>query len=140
MLWLPRVSRKFATSMMQASARPWNEDLNQIQPLVYEKDGSIVPRNYLVLRKQEEIEKYVLNMINNYFRTCNKGGLTVESTLKDHGLDNLDAVELVIRLEDELGYVIPGEALPAFKTVRSYVNYIKQTEDFKAEFNKMPIN
>ncbi|CAG9323935.1 unnamed protein product [Blepharisma stoltei] len=141
MLFRPRIAfRLMSTSMMQASAFPHNEDTTKISPMVYDKEGTIVPRNYLVLRKEEEIEKYVLNLLHNYFRTCNKAALSINSYLPDHGLDSLDAVELVVRMEDELGYVIPAEALPAFKNARAFVNYIKQTEDFKAEFNKNPIN
>ena len=107
---------------------------------MYDKDGNIVQNNWLVLKSEQEIEKYVINLFKNYFRTTNKFGITTESTFKDHGLDSLDAVELVVRVEDELGYVIPGEALRCFSNVRSFVNYIKQTEDFKQEFNKQPIN
>ena len=70
----------------------------------------------------------------------NKEAVSIHSTLEDHGLDSLDAVELVVRIEDELGYVVPAEALKTFKTTKSLVNYIKQTEDFKKEFNKNPIN
>lgn len=78
--------------------------------------------------------------MKNYFRTANKKDITLDSKLSDHGLDSLDAVELVVRIEDELGYVIPGEALRVFTSVQSFVNYIRQTEDFKREFNKAPIN
>ena len=51
--------------------------------------------------------------------------MTVDSKFEDHGLDELDAVELVVRMEDELGYVVPGEALRVFKSVKSFCNYIK---------------
>jgi acyl carrier protein len=125
---------------MQASARPHNDQPSKELNLVHDKSGNIVPRNSLILRKEEEIEKYVLNLVSNYFRTTNKSQLTAKSLLTDHGLDHLDSVELVVRIEDELGYVIPGEALLCFTSVKSFINYIKQTEDFKLEFNKEPIN
>ena len=129
-----------STSLMHGSAYPHNELPQPEHVNMYDKDGNIVQNNWLVLKSEQEIEKYVFNLFKNYFRTTNKYGITAESTFKDHGLDSLDAVELVVRVEDELGYVIPGEALRCFSTVRSFVNYIKQTEDFKQEFNKQPIN
>lgn len=140
MLSILRSIRGFSTSLMQASAIPHNDKPSKELNLVHDKSGNIVPRTSLVLRKEEEIEKYVLNLVSNYFRTANKGQLSANSLLSDHGLDELDATELVIRIEDELGYVIPGEALLCFKSVKNFINYIKQTEDFKLEFNKEPIN
>ena len=131
---------RMGSSLMQATAIPHNDKPSKEPMLINDKSGNIVPRNAIVLRKEEEIEKYMLNLIKNYFRTTNKSQLTANSVLFDHGLDGLDSVELVVRIEDELGYVIPAEALPCFKTVKNYINYIKQTEDFKVEFNKEPIN
>jgi acyl carrier protein len=132
--------RLMSTSLMHGSAYPHNELPRPEHVNMYDKEGNIVQHNWLVLKSEQEIEKYVINLFKNYFRTTNKYNITLESTFRDHGLDSLDAVELVVRVEDELGYVIPGEALRCFSTVRSFVNYIKQTEDFKKEFNKHPIN
>ena len=138
---LARLSRRFGASLIHATAAPHNEASGKAQQLtVHDAQGNIVPRNSLVLKSEPEIEKYVLNLFKTYFRTGNPGKVSLESRFIDHGLDSLDAVELVVRVEDELGYVIPGEALRCFSTVRSFVNYIKQTEDFKKEFNKEPIN
>ena len=137
---LSRTVRRLGSSLMHASATPHNEQPSDHQPMVYDKTGAIVPRNQLVLHQEQEIEKYVVNLFKNYFRTAFKENVSVDSTFKDHGLDSLDAVEIVVRMEDELGYVIPGEALRCFSSVRSFVNYIRQTEDFKREFNKEPIN
>jgi acyl carrier protein len=127
-------------SLTQASARPHNERPSNLALRAYDANGALVTRNALVLKKEEEIEKYVLNVFKNYFRTCNKGELSATSDLIDHGLDRLDAIEIVIRLEDELGYTIPAESLLCFSNVKHFINYIKQTEDFKLEFNKEPIN
>lgn len=140
MLLTSKLAKRFIGSLTQASARPHNERPSNSSLTTYDKAGNLVTRNALVLRKEEEIEKYVLNVFKNYFRTCNKGELTATSHLQDHGLDRLDAVEIVIRLEDELGYTIPAESLLCFSTVKHFINYIKQTEDFKQEFNKDPIN
>ena len=137
---LSRYTVRLYTSLMHASATPHNENQEALTPMGYNQQGEIVPRNFLVLHQEQEIEKYVINLIKNYFRTTSRDLVTAESVLADHGLDALDSVELVVRIEDELGYVIPAEALLIFNTVRSFINYIKQTEDFKKEFNKAPIN
>lgn len=140
MLIASKLAKRFIGSLTQASARPHNEKPSSNSLTTYDKAGNLVTRNALVLRKEEEIEKYVLNVIKNYFRTCNKGELTAESELIHHGLDRMDSAEIVIRLEDELGYTIPAETLLCFTRVKHFINYIKQTEDFKQEFNKDPIN
>lgn len=64
----------------------------------------------------------------------------MDSNFKDHGLDSLDAIELVIRIEDELGYVIDGENLQKFKKPRHFFNFIKQMEAYKTEFNQLPLD
>jgi acyl carrier protein len=138
---LVRFTRRFGSSLIHATAAPHNEASGKAkQVMVYDAQGTLVPRNSLVLKSEPEIEKYVLNLFKNYWRIGNPGKVTLDSRFVDHGLDSLDAVELVVRVEDELGYVIPAEALRCFCTVSSFVNYIKQTEDFKREFNKEPIN
>ena len=49
-----------------------------------------------MLKDRDEIERYVLNIVKNYFRTTKKAKITLDSNLKDHGLDSLDLIELVI--------------------------------------------
>ena len=62
-------------------------------------------------------------------------GVTRESTLADHGLDSLDAIELAMQLEEDLGYVISAETLTQFQKVKHYINYIEQVEGFKKDTN-----
>lgn len=50
----------------------------------------------LVLKSKDEIEKYVLSVVKNYFRTTKKAKVALDSTFKEHGLDSLDVIELVI--------------------------------------------
>ena len=95
-------------------------------------------KNALVLKTNDEIESYVLSVVKDYFRTTKKASLTLDSKFVDHGLDSLDAIEFVIRIEDELGYVIDAENLEKFKKSRHFVNFIKHLEAYKTEFNKLP--
>jgi hypothetical protein len=78
-------------------------DSVQVQPWVDIENRLEKLRGELVLSEQDQIEKYVLSVIKGYFRTTYRDGLSVESKLADHGLDSLDAVEISMVLEDELG-------------------------------------
>ena len=128
-------------SMMHSAATPHNtQQATGDEVTLYNSFGEVVPRSNIALSSHQDIEKYVVGLFKGYFRITNRNLVTVDSKFEDHGLDELDAVELVVRMEDELGYVVPGEALRVFKSAKSFVNYIKQTEDFKREFNKDPIN
>ena len=62
----------------------------------------------------------------------------MESNFEDHGLDSLDAIELIIQIEDELGYVIDAENLEKFKKPKHLVNFISHLEAYKSEFHKLP--
>ena len=104
------------------------------------KDQVKASEDGLVLKTDDEIESYVLSIVKDYFRTTKKASLTLDSTFADHGLDSLDAIELIIRVEDELGYMIDAENLELFKKPRHFVNFIKQMEAYKEEFNKLPID
>ena len=95
-------------------------------------------KNALVLKTNDEMEDYVLSITKDYFRTTKKASLTLDSLFADHGLDSLDCIELVIRVEDELGYMIDAENLEKFKKPRHFLNFIKHMEAYKEEFNKLP--
>ena len=45
---------------------------------------------------------------------------------KDLGADSLDILQLLMRLEDQYGIVIPDKALATFTTVSDVVNYLEQ--------------
>ena len=96
-------------------------------------------KNALVLKTDDEIEQYVVSITKDYFRTTRKASVSLDSAFSDHGLDSLDVVELVIRVEDELGYMIDAENLEKFKKPRHFVNFIKQMEGYKEEFNRLPM-
>ena len=50
----------------------------------------------LALKDRDEIEQYVLSLVRNYFRTTKKASINLESPFVNHGLDSLDAIELII--------------------------------------------
>lgn len=58
---------------------------------------------------------------------CDELEVTMEATLMDDlGADSLDAVELSLALEDELGVKIPDEDFEKMTTVKDIVDYIDQ--------------
>ena len=95
-------------------------------------------KNALVLKTNDEIEQYVLSMVRDYFLCTRKASVSLDSLLSDHGLDSLDAIELVIKVEDELGYVIDAENLEKFKKPIHFVNFIKHMEAYKEEHSRLP--
>ena len=47
---------------------------------------------------------------------------------KDLGADSLDILQLLMRIEDQYGIVIPDQALATFETVADVVKYLEQQE------------
>ncbi|MCK9537212.1 MAG: acyl carrier protein [Bacilli bacterium] len=47
---------------------------------------------------------------------------------KDLGADSLDAVELIMTLEDEFDLIIPDNIAQTFKTVGDIFNYLQENE------------
>ena len=105
----------------------------------YYREGVLVNRSHLVLKKEEDIESYVKTVLNKYFRTTNKANITLESKLIDHGLDSLDSMEISMMIEEELGYHISAETLPVLQKVKHFVNYIKHVEQFKHDLQRDPL-
>ena len=95
-------------------------------------------KHALVLSTADEIDNYVLSLVRDYFMCTKKAEVNLDSSFAEHGLDSLDVVELVIKVEDELGYVIDPENLEKFKKPRHFVNFINHMEAYKTEHSKLP--
>lgn len=53
--------------------------------------------------------------------------ITLEANLKeDLGADSLDAVEVIMALEDEFGITIDDETAQGFKLVKDLVDYVSE--------------
>ncbi len=60
----------------------------------------------------------------------NPDGITMESHLVDDlDLDSLDAVEIVMALEDEYSVSVPDDDMEQFKTVGDIVEYVEKMLD-----------
>ena len=82
----------------------------------------------MLSRPSKTITELPINKVLPY----NNIGLSRESVLADHGLDSLDNIEIAMQVEEDLGYVISAETLPAFNKVNHFITYIEQVEAFKA--------
>lgn len=47
---------------------------------------------------------------------------------KDLGADSLDILQLLMRIEDQYGIVIPDQALARFETVQDVVDYLERKD------------
>ena len=55
--------------------------------------------------------------------------ITPETRIKrDLGADSIDILQLLMRIEDQYGIVIPDQALAKFETVADVVAYLEQQE------------
>ena len=70
-------------------------------------------------------EKVKETMVNTL--SCEEEKITMEAQInEDLGIDSLDAVELVMALEDEFGIKIPDEELGKMKKVSDIVSCIEK--------------
>lgn len=60
---------RFSTEVQKSSSKA-----SSTSGLTYYKDGQLVNRSALTLKKQEDIESYVVKTVQNYFRTTYKQG------------------------------------------------------------------
>lgn len=58
--------------------------------------------------------------------------ITPQSQIKkDLGADSIDILQLLMRIEDQYGIVIPDEELAAFNTVGDVVAFLEKQEEAK---------
>lgn len=56
--------------------------------------------------------------------------ITIESNLADDlGADSLDAIDIVMTIEDQYSIEVPDEAIEGMKTVEDIVSYIENNID-----------
>lgn len=61
---------RFSTEVQKTSAKA----SPSTSGLTYYKDGQLTTRTAITLKKQEDIEAYVIKTVQNYFRTTYKQG------------------------------------------------------------------
>lgn len=69
----------------------------------------------------DKVKETIIDKLN-----CSAEEVTLEADLReDLGADSLDALELIMSLEEEYGMTIPDEEAQKLKTVADIVNYIE---------------
>ena len=59
----------------------------------------------------------------------NEDEITLETNLmKDLSADSLDAVEIIMAIEDEYGFEIPDEEAEKMQTVQDLVNFVEENK------------
>lgn len=75
------------------------------------------------------MENKVIEIIKRQLSIDEDTDITSKTVLaKDLNADSLDAVEIIMALEDEFGVEIPDEEAEKLKTVGDIVNYIKENQ------------
>jgi acyl carrier protein len=69
----------------------------------------------------DEVKKIIVDELN-----VNPDKITLDASLsEDLGADSLDAVEVIMDLEDKYGITIDDETAKSIKTVKDLVDYIE---------------
>ena len=69
----------------------------------------------------EKVKEIIVDSLS-----CDESQVTMEASLKDDlEADSLDAVELIMAVEEEFDIEIPDEKAAEIKTVQDIVDYIK---------------
>ncbi len=75
-----------------------------------------------ILEMFEEIKAIIVDVLN-----CDEDKVVLEASLSDDlDADSLDAVELGMAIEENLGVAISDEDLPNIKTVQDLVDYVEE--------------
>jgi len=69
-----------------------------------------------------DVEARVLTVFKNFLNSDEK--LTSGASFQDLGLDSLDAVEVMVAVEEEFGIEIPDKESEEIKSVKDAVDYI----------------
>ncbi|KAK0208268.1 acyl carrier protein [Desarmillaria ectypa] len=77
---------------------------------------------------KEAIENRVLNVFKG-FEKVKAEQLGPSASFKNLGLDSLDAVEVVMAVEEEFSIEIPDEAADEMETVEQVIKYISETPE-----------
>lgn len=72
----------------------------------------------------DKVKKIIVDTLS-----CDEDKVTLEAKLKeDLDADSLDAVELIMSIEDEFDIEIPDEVALSIKTVKDIVDYIEKNQ------------
>ena len=78
----------------------------------------------------ETMFEKVQAILAKQLRISDPAKITPDSLIqKDLGADSLDILQLLMKIEDEYGIVVPDETLAGFKTVGDVVAFLESQEE-----------
>ncbi|GAA0133908.1 hypothetical protein YSY43_07480 [Paenibacillus sp. YSY-4.3] len=79
------------------------------------------------MNQVQDIESQVKSILFNLFSNSNPDDITNETDLDDIGLDSLNAIQLIVQLEDAFGMSIDDDELlyENFNTIPKIVDVVK---------------
>jgi len=78
---------------------------------------------------KEDITERILSTLKSFEKVPQDKLTATSSFSSDLGLDSLDAVEVVMAVEEEFGIEIPDEEADAIQTVQQAIEYIAKTPE-----------
>lgn len=123
---LPPISAKYKTTYQS-----WGRFVIMIRTSFLRASRTVAPRMAMRMPMcvrfqssipRSDIENRVLSVFKTYTQSSNQ--LSATSTFQDLGLDSLDAVELMVAVEEEFGIEIPEKESDEIRSVKDAVDYI----------------
>jgi len=109
-------SRSTIPKLSQATSRP----TVNFQSVRFGSGGSL---------SKDDIQRRILEVLGS-FEKCDPAKITpTASFTSDLGLDSLDAVEVVMAIEEEFSIEIPDEEADQITTVSEAISYIERTPE-----------
>ncbi|KAL1927484.1 hypothetical protein VTP01DRAFT_3721 [Rhizomucor pusillus] len=89
----------------------------------------VLARGYASALSRDDIQSRVLDVVKG-FDKVDASKVTPESAfINDLGLDSLDAVEVVMAIEEEFSVEIPDKEADEIKSVQQAIDYIAKRDD-----------
>ncbi len=97
--------------------------------VAWEKENADAPRQHLSYStKINNMFERVQTILAKQLRLAPEKITPESRIMKDLGADSLDILQLLMRIEDQYGIVIPDQALAKFETVADVVAYLEKQE------------
>ncbi|KAI9318367.1 acyl carrier protein-like protein [Dichotomocladium elegans] len=78
---------------------------------------------------RDQVESRVLEIVKGFDKVDSSKVTNTASFIDDLGLDSLDAVEVVMAIEEEFGVEIPDKEADEIKSVKQAIDYVASRPD-----------
>jgi len=129
------VNKAPSLSLSSSSSCFGKRTLSFVSPIF--KERQVVLRN--VVAAIADFPKIADQKNQENTNTWNVDSINENTTLQELGLDSLDQVELIVRLEREFNCEFSDEVADSFKSVRDIVDFIEDQPAISGERHNMKI-